>query len=596
MTSTDSKPSASSSKVSARGLTWLDPDTDPSAVQVFSRKTGLDEVLSTFLVQRQVDPDEIDDFLSPTLKAYCPDPSDFADMDKAASEIAKALQENRKVTVFADYDVDGATSAAQLVRYFRHFGKELGLYVPDRLTEGYGPSPAAFQFLKDQGVELVVTVDCGAAAEKALQHARDIDLPVIVLDHHLMHSDAPECLALVNPNRRDCTSGQGHLAAAGVVFMLLIALNRYFRSEHGMSAKSLPDLMSFLDLCALGTLCDMAPLKGVNRAFVIQGLKVIQKDESAGILALAQVSGRSAPRRVTDLTFGIGPQLNAGGRIGDPWLASKLMSCEDMAEALPLAEQLNALNEARKSVENDILSQARLMLERDVEENPDRKILVAMGEGWHPGVIGIVAGRLKEEFHRPVIVIGFGEEIGDLAKGSARSVTGINIGDAIAAAAKAGILEAGGGHAMAGGLSMKPDQLDAFQAFLDEGADGYDTALVEARRVQISQDVLGSGVSMPLLDVIDRAGPYGAGADKPLFRLKGAVVEFSRIVGEKHLKVTLNDGSGKVDGIAWRVVDRPVGALLQRDRVVDVLGYVERNSWQGREAVQFEIFDVMENS
>lgn len=581
------------SQLSTRGMIWREPEIDPEAVSSFALKTGLDDILASFLVHRGVSENDVDDFLAPTLKTFCPDPSSFQDMDKATEEIAKAILDNKRVCVFADYDVDGATSAAQLNRYFRHFHRSLDLYVPDRLKEGYGPSPEAFQTIKENGVDLVITVDCGAAAVPALDHARDISLPVIVVDHHLMGEDIPDCLALVNPNRPDCQSGQGHLAAAGVVFILLISLNRYFRNRHGYAAKDLPDLVNYLDLCSLGTLCDMAPLEGVNRAFVMQGLKIIEKDDSAGLIALSQVSGRSAPRRVSDLTFGVGPQLNAGGRIGDPWLATKLLSAQDMGEAIPLAEQLNQLNEARKAVEQDILEDARRQIQRNLELGGDKKVLIAMGEGWHPGVIGIVAGRLKDEFHRPVIVIGFGEETNGLAKGSARSVAGMNIGNAIGEAARTGLLLSGGGHAMAGGLSMEPEKLASFSEFLEAYFEHHSPALEEAREIQITQDLIGSSLSMRLLGVIEKAGPYGAGAPKPLFRIKAARVEGARVIGNNHVKVQFNDGSTPFEAIAWRAADRPLGEALQKNRVVDVLGYIERNTWRGRDSVQFEIFDVM---
>ncbi len=582
-----------SAPLSIRGLNWLEPTVDPQKVSRFARETGLNEVLSTLLVSRGVQPDDVDGFLEPKLRDLCPDPSSLQDMDKAAAEIAAAILDGRKVTVFADYDVDGATSAAQLMRYFRHFDRDLGLYVPDRLKEGYGPSPEAFQSLKDDGVDLVITVDCGAAAIPALAHARDIGLPVIVLDHHLMSGALPDCLALVNPNRPDDTSGQGHMAAAGVVFILLVALNRVFREVHHREPKSLPDLTTYLDLCALGTLCDMAPLHGVNRAFVVQGLRILERDECPGILALAQVSGRSAPRSVTDLTFGIGPQLNAGGRIGDPWLATRLLATQTFDAAIPMAETLNALNQARKDVEADILHQARNQIIRKLEAHPDRKILIAAGEDWHPGVIGIVAGRLKDEFHRPVIVIGYGDSFGALAKGSARSVGGINIGDAIAAAAREGILASGGGHAMAGGLSMEPDRLDQLSDFLEELCQNDDAAIRTARNVQIQQNVLCSACNLEFVTLIEQAGPYGAGAPKPILRLRDVRVVSSRIIGQNHIKAILSDGSAQIEAIAWRCADQPLGEALRTSQVLDVIGYAQRNVWQGRDRVQFEIFDAV---
>ena len=573
---------------------WNKPNLDQKKVDDFVRLSGLDPILSAFLVTRGVSPENVDSFLNPTLKELCPNPSSFADMDLAIEHIAKALLEKKKISIFADYDVDGATSAAQLIRYFRYFGVEAGLYVPNRLTEGYGPSPEAFQSLKDQGNDLVITVDCGAAAEAALKHAENIDLSIIVLDHHLM-SSIPKCLALVNPNRMDCQSGQGHLAAAGVVFVLLIGLNRFFREEAGRATADLPDLRQFLDLCALGTLCDMAPLKGVNRAFVVQGLKIVAQDQSPSLLALSQVSERSPPRRVTDLTFGIGPQLNAGGRIGDPWLATKLLSLDSIEEALPLAEQLNALNQARKIVQSEILDAARLQITTKLQTAPDTKILIAMGEGWHPGVIGIVAGRLKDEFHKPVIVIGFGDEFGTLAKGSARSIPGINIGELISIASKDGILESGGGHAMAGGLSMMPDRLSELETFLAAGCYDEHLAFEDARTVDISLDVIGASLTLDFLDVIERAGPFGASAPKPILRIKRAKVTYVRQVGDNHLKVTLDDGSGAIDGISWNSADQKLGEMMKPGAVLDVIGYCERNSWRGRESVQLEIYDVCEN-
>ncbi|MEL6211548.1 MAG: DHH family phosphoesterase, partial [Pseudomonadota bacterium] len=339
-------------------------------------------------------------------------PSSFADMDKAAGLVLDAIVDGKAVTVFADYDVDGGTSSAILTRYFRAWGRELGLYVPDRLKEGYGPSPAAFEALKQTGADLVITVDCGAAAREALEHAAAIDLPVIVIDHHLMGGAEPPAAALVNPNRPDDTSGQGHLAAAGVVYVFVAALNRLAR-ERGISPEGgLPDILQWLDLCALGTLCDMSPLQGANRAFVRQGLKILERGQNTGLRALADIAGIGKIESVYHATFVLGPRLNAGGRVGDPWLAAKLLATEDRHEAIEIAERLHGLNDERKAVEAAILEQASVEVEKTLAADPDAGILIAAGEGWHPGVIGIVAGRLKERFHLPAIVIGWGEGLG----------------------------------------------------------------------------------------------------------------------------------------------------------------------------------------
>ena len=584
---------------SARGYIWSGPVYDDQTLSEFSRRSGLDSTLSALLVRRNIEPENTDAFLNPTLRALFPDPSSFADMDEATAIIAEAIRSEKSVAVLADYDVDGATSAAQLIRYFRHFGQELMLYVPDRLKEGYGPSPQAFETLKANGADLVITVDCGAAAEDALKRADQIDLDIIVVDHHLMGEDIPACSALVNPNRPDCGSGQGHLAAAGVVYVLLASLNRYFRDHPGYTSDSVPELLSSLDLCALGTLCDMAPLEGVNRAFVVQGLKILSKDECPGILALSQVSGRSAPRKVTDLTFGIGPQLNAGGRIGDPWLATQLLASETLETALPIAEQLFILNQARKDIEADIQNIARKQIQDLQRHNADYPVYVVGAEGWHPGIIGIVAGRLKDEFHRPVAVVGWGESFGNAGKGSARSVPGMNIGKAISKAASDGVLLSGGGHAMAGGFSIEPDQIQTFRDFLIGYFQNVEPELEEARKVQIDFDVLCSALNERFIEIVERAGPYGASAPKPVIRIKNAQIVFSRIIGANHVKVTLDDGSGRINAIAWRAADTDVGKVLSRGSVVDLIGYPERDEWgsaRGQNCVQIEIIDVMQKN
>lgn len=580
-------------QTTSRGLVWIEPDQNEREVSTFARSTGLSPAVASLLLRRGVEVEDVSDFLNPTLRRYFPDPSSFRDMDKAAQLIAQAILSGRSTAVLADYDVDGATSAAQLIRYFRYFGRELTLYVPDRLTEGYGPSPNAFASLKERGVDLVVTVDCGAAAEEALSHASDIGLDIIVLDHHLMGEKIPQCAALVNPNRPDCNSGQGHLAAAGVVFVLLAAVNRYLRQEEKLDAGELPDLIGLLDLCALGTLCDMAPLKGVNRAFVLQGMKVFAANESAGVSALCQVSGRSRPERITDLTFGLGPQLNAGGRIGDPWLATELLAAVEFEDALPIAEKLFRLNEARKEIESRILQEARQQVLIQLEQYPDLSVAVVSGEGWHPGVIGIVAGRLKEEFLIPAVVIGWGDDFGDLAKGSARSVEGINIGNAIARAREEGILKSGGGHAMAGGLSVDPDRIDEFRDYLIAKLQSQDREIAQAREVKIDFDVLTSALNIHFLDILEQAGPYGAGAPKPILRIKEARVLDRRQIGKNHMKVTLDDGSGKVACVAWRATDTPLWDGCRPGSVIDVIGYADRNSWQGRDSVQIEIIDTL---
>ncbi|MEL6210208.1 MAG: DHHA1 domain-containing protein, partial [Pseudomonadota bacterium] len=428
---------------------------------------------------------------------------------------------------------------------------------------GYGPSPEAFRHLKETGADLVITVDCGAAATAALETAEEISLPIVVIDHHLMQGAFPPAAALVNPNRPDDTSGCGHLAAAGVVFVFAAALNRLARQRGIAPEGGLPDPMAWLDLACLGTLCDMAPLQGVNRAFVRQGLKVLQRGESVGIRALADVAGLGDVKSVYHATFMLGPRLNAGGRVGDPWIAAKLLACDDRAEAIELAEQLHALNDARKAIEQEILAQARAMAEAQLEKDPNRGVLVMSGEGWHPGVIGIVAGRIKDKFHLPSIVIGWGDDLGPVAKGSARSVTGVNVGDAIAAAAKDGVILSGGGHAMAGGLSCEPGQIDGFDAWMVAHMAEFVEERRAAKGLTIDAVLAPGAANLDLCAKLEDIGPFGAGAPEPVFAFRNITVAGTRRIGANHLKLQAGDETGRVDVLAWRAADTPLGDALQ---------------------------------
>ena len=574
------------------GRHWTLRATDDALVRTLAPHLGGDDLLARLLAPRGIEAGEIETFLNPTLRALFPDPQSFQDMMKAAALTLDAIVDGKRGTVFADYDVDGGTSSAILTRYFRAWGRELGLYVPDRLIEGYGPSPAAFQHLKDQGADLVITVDCGAAATEALAEAVKIDLPVIVIDHHLMGKEPPACSALVNPNRADATSGQGHLAAAGVVYVFAAALNKIARERGIAPPGGLPDILRWLDLCALGTLCDMSPLKGANRAFVKQGLKILERGENLGLRALADVAGIGKIESVYHATFVLGPRLNAGGRVGDPWLAAKLLATEDRSEAIALAERLHAHNDERKAVESAILEQATVSAQQQLDANPDTGILIAGGEGWHPGVIGIVAGRLKDRFHLPSIVIGWGQGLGPVAKGSARSVIGVNIGDAISAAANAGIILSGGGHAMAGGLSLEQDQLPGLKDWMQTHMAEFKEARTAARELVIDAALSTQQVTTETFDKIQTLGPFGQGAPEPVFALRNVEITHTRPIGENHLKVTIEDAGARVDALVWRCMGTPLGdALLQRGRV-HLAGRLKDNEWNGRRTAQFEVIDA----
>ncbi len=413
---------------SVKGRRWALRHADERDVQSLMRALDAPEALARVLASRGVGREDAEGFLKPTLRASFPDPSSFTDMDAAVAVILDAIAADRKLCVFADYDVDGATSAALLLRFWRMLGADAELYVPDRIAEGYGPNAQAFAALKDRGVEVVVTVDCGTMAHDALEEAAKLGLTVVVVDHHQMTSEPPEAAAVVNPNRPDCASGQGHLAAVGVVFALIAGLNREAKRRGVFtSARPAPDLLQWLDLAALGTVCDVVPLKGVNRAFVAQGLKVLARTTNPGLAALARVASVGETVSASTLGFALGPRINAGGRVGKADLGARLLSTDDRDEAERIAAQLDALNTERRRIEADVLAQAIAQVESDAHAG-DRAAIVAAGEGWHPGVIGVVAGRLKERFAKPAVVIALPDDGDGEAKGSGRSVAGVDLG------------------------------------------------------------------------------------------------------------------------------------------------------------------------
>lgn len=581
---------------SLTGRAWRARPAADELVEAHRRRTGLSELLARALAGRGVAEDAAETYLNPTLKALFPDPSCFRDMDRAAEILVDAVQSGRPSFVFADYDVDGATSAALLVRWFRAMGAELPIYVPDRETEGYGPSPAAFRSLKARGAELVVTVDCGAAAHDALEAAADLGLEVVVIDHHLMRDDPPRAAALVNPNHPACVSGQGHLAAAGVTLVLLAALNREARRRGLFQAQPEPDLRAWLDLAALGAVCDVTALTGFNRALAAQGLRVMSNWRNPGLRALMQAAGQdvsaSAIRAdVFRAGFVLGPRINAGGRIGRSDLGARLLSTDDPEEARALAEELDALNVSRKDVERAVLEEASLRIER--EAATDAPVLVAAGEGWRPGVIGIVAGRLRERYRRPVVVIGLDPAAG-IGKGSGRSQPGVNLGRAVQAAFDAGLLLAGGGHAMAAGLTLRADQLQPLTAFLQNTLAEEQDRAAEADALELDGLLTARGCHRSLWSELQRLTPFGPGNPEPSFALASARIESATAVRGGHVRVSLTDASGgRLRAVAWRSADTPLGErLLARDGGLHLAGRLKPDDWRGREGVELEIEDA----
>ncbi|MBI1408015.1 MAG: single-stranded-DNA-specific exonuclease RecJ [Caulobacter sp.] len=578
---------------SLTGRAWRRRPADDAAVRAHQLGHGLSEPLARALASRGIGAEGGGDFLNPTLKALFPDPSSFQDMDLAARILVDAVESGRPCVVFADYDVDGASSAAQIVRWFRAMGRDLPIYVPDRILEGYGPSPAAFRKLKEQGAELVITVDCGAAAHDALHEAARIGLDVVVIDHHLMRGDPPPAAALVNPNRPDDTSGQGHLAAAGVAFVLLAALNREARRRGLFEDRPAPDVMQWLDLAAMGAFCDVTSLTGFNRALAAQGLKVMSGWRNLGLKALLDVAKSQGPATSFHAGFILGPRINAGGRIGRSDLGARLLSTEDPDEAASLALELDALNASRKEVEKAVIDEATAMIEQQSNFAPDAPVIVAAGDGWHPGVVGIAAGRLRERYRKPVIIIGV-DRPADVGKGSGRSQPGVNLGRAVQSAFDAGILLAGGGHAMAAGLTVRPSAIPELRAFLAEQLAGEMIDAAAQDSVEIDSLLAPGGATRALYEEFQRLAPYGPGNPEPMFAIADARAERPIAMRGGHVRVTLVDSAGaRLKAVAWRAGETEMGQrLLAGGGGLHLAGRLKPDDWQGRESVELEIEDV----
>lgn len=587
----ESSSAALSVESSALGKRWVFSPFDPRLAEAISQRHGLPEIVGRILAARGIGIDDVPGFLQPTLRAALPDPSCLTDMDTAAARIAEAIQNRERVAVFGDYDVDGATSSALLARFFRALGQDLRLYIPDRIVEGYGPNPTALKKLKDEGATLAITVDCGATAFDALQSARDAELDIVVLDHHRVESSLPPACALVNPNRLDDASGLGHLAAVGVTFLCIVAVNRLLRARGFYGAdRAEPSLMDWLDLVALGTVCDVVPLTGLNRAFVSQGLRVMGARGNAGLAALADVADLSGPCTAFHAGFLLGPRVNAGGRVGEAPLGARLLSTDDPVEARTLAARLHGYNAERKAVEEGVLLQA---LER-AETCLDNAVLAVEGEGWHPGVIGIVAARLKEKYNRPSCVIAFDDN--GIGKASGRSVSGIDLGAAVGAARAAGLLIAGGGHAMAAGFTVARDKLEELRAYLNQHVLDQLRGVIYVPELRLDAVVSVPALTEGLVDKVNMLAPYGAGHSEPRFVLSGVKILKPSVVGSNHVSVLIQDtaGGAAVKGIAFRALDTALGEVLLKSggAPLHLAGHATINLWQGRRSVNFQIVDA----
>ena len=584
--------------VSARGYQWRERLSGEAQLRAaaISQRHGLPELLGRVLAGRGVALDDVPVMLNPTLKALMPDPDSVRDMQAAAARLADAIEKRQSVAIFGDYDVDGAASSALMCRFFAHHGLQARIYIPDRLFEGYGPNPAAIEGLVKDGAQLIVTVDCGTTSREPLARAGELGCDVIVVDHHQADEELPRACAVVNPNRQDDVSGLGHLCAAGVCFLVLVATRGELRRRGfyagGMSE---PDLMAELDLVALATVADVVPLTGLNRAYVTQGLQVMRWRRNKGLKALNDAAGLNEPPTPYHLGFILGPRINAGGRIGDAALGARLLAGEDETEAARIAVLLDRLNKERRALEKEMLEEALAQAEAMIAARPDVSVLMLGSHTWHKGIVGLVASRLTERFRRPSCVIAWNAETGGEGTGSLRSVMGADIGGAVRAAVADGLLIKGGGHAMAAGLTVARDKLALVEAFLH-------TKLAESvgqARTRDGLDIDGAltpgGVTDELLDLIARVGPYGQGNPSPRFAFPATNVKFAKIVGENHVRCVLQSADGsKLEGIAFRAAGEPLGELLLNagGMPLHVAGSVKRSSFNGRERMEVHIEDA----
>ncbi len=575
---------------SLTGRRWQVTPTDERLALTMCQRLGLPDVVGRVLAARRVGLEDAPRFLNPTLRELLPDPFHLRDMDVAVDRLVRAVRQGQTIGVFGDYDVDGATASALLLRYFKAAGAPVAVHIPDRMTEGYGPNLPALLQLKADGAAVVVTVDCGITAFEALAGAAAAGLDVIVVDHHEAEAALPQAVAVVNPNRLDETSPHGQLAAVGVAFLLAVGLHKALRDVGWFAGRQPPDLMQWLDIVALGTVCDVVPLVGVNRALVTQGLKVLARRANPGIAALADLGGVRERPEAFHLGYVLGPRVNAGGRVGQADLGVRLLTTDDPVEALRVAQLLDGYNKERQEIEAAVLLAAIEQVEGRAEDD-GLPLVVAAGEGWHPGVIGIIAGRLKERYNRPACVIALA---GAEGKGSGRSVPGLDLGAAIIAARQAGLLLKGGGHAMAAGFTVARDRLDELRRFL---GDRLARQLAGPLRPVLELDCAldPGGATVELVETLRRLGPFGSGNSEPRFAIMGARVVAPRVVGMGHISCALaGRGGGRLKAIAFRAADSDLGqALLANDGTpMHLAGTLRIDNWQGNTKVQMFIEDA----
>ena len=576
---------------SAKGKFWQLKETNENYVSAACQKYSISNLLAKLLYSKSVTLEEIPNFLDPKIKNYMPDPSVLLDMNKAVDRIYKAVQGKEKIAIYGDYDVDGASATAILTRYFKAIGVEPVIYIPDRMKEGYGINTEALLGLKRSGIDIVISVDCGVTAFEPIGEAKKAGLDVIVIDHHLSETTYPEAVAIVNPNRFDDVSGLNNLCASGVSFLLAVALNRKFRENNGPEF----DLLNLLDLSALGTVCDVMTLTGLNRAIVSQGLKMLEKRNNKGLSAIADIAGLNKKPDVYALGFLIGPRINAAGRIGDCSLGAKILSSDDDIFIKENAVVLNNLNKERQEIEKKIIEEAIRQAEKQNEKsNP---LIMVASEKWHQGVIGIVAGRLKEMFNKPSAVIAIS---GGVGKASARSVNGIDFGSAVVNAKNSGLLIAGGGHKAAAGFTVDKDKIEDLRTFFCEQFQKQYAKFANDNSIEADLLLKVSSINMELINEIEKLAPFGNGNSEPSIILEDAKIVKSKVVGEKHIQCFIGESglarnSSAIKGICFNAVGTEIGDKIEGSLMknASILGKLRKNIWNGTESIDFLIDDIV---
>ncbi len=575
---------------SLKGFNWVLATAEDRLVMQYMQSFDLPEFLSRILVSRSIDHDKVEDFLIPSLKKYLPEPFILNDMERAVERTLLAIRCGQKLVIYGDYDVDGATSSALLRRYFRDIGITTELYIPDRLDEGYGANPVALRKLRNDGHDLCLMVDCGTTAFEALNEAKKCGLDVVVLDHHTAETSLPSAI-IINPNRLDQELGERTdlklLCAAGVAFLFIVALNRALRTSGHFQSIQEPDLLNYLDIVALGTVCDVMPLKGLNRAFVTQGLKIARMRKNLGLATLADIADlKTGITSAYSFGFVIGPRINAGGRVGKADLGSKLLFTQDHLEAQEIATQLNTLNVQRQEIERQVLEEAVMQVE--VKELNSRSVIMVKGDNWHPGVIGIVSSRLKDKYHKPALVVTNWE---NEEKGSGRSVTGLDMGVLMHQAAHKKLLSKGGGHAMAAGFTVAKGSYEEFYDFIDNAASPY----MQNRELKLNIDgyLTIDGLNEGFMQHIQQLEPYGSGHPTPTFAFKHMVCVFADVVGGHHIRLQLQDETGKrLKAMAFRAMQTPLQKILNHRGPLEIAGNVKLDEWQGRQQLTLIVDDI----